>query len=130
VWKTKKYIMVESYKFRVMDPEIKKPETWPFLELDVYIEDESAALVEKSTLFLDYDQIEIMYFWESTLRLNNGESKSITVIRLSDDTNFKVALSYNRFKKVILEWFKYYNYLIDSGVYELTLSTEEEKESE
>jgi hypothetical protein len=122
--------MVESYKFRVMDPEIKKPETWPFLELDVYIEDESAALVEKSTLFLDYDQIEIMYFWESTLRLNNGESKSITVIRLSDDTNFKVALSYNRFKKVILEWFKYYNYLIDSGVYELTLSTEEEKESE
>lgn len=113
-----------------MDPEIKKPETWPFLELDVYIEDESAALVEKSTLFLDYDQIEIMYFWESTLRLNNGESKSITVIRLSDDTNFKVALSYNRFKKVILEWFKYYNYLIDSGVYELTLSTEEEKESE
>jgi len=122
--------MVESYKFRVMDPEIKKPETWPFLELDVYIEDESAALVEKSTLFLDYDQIEIMYFWESTLRLNNGESKSITVIRLSDDTNFKVALSYNRFKKVILEWFKHYNYLIDSGVYELTLSTEEEKKSE
>jgi hypothetical protein len=122
--------MAESYKFRIMNPEIKKPETWPFLELDVYIEDESAALVEKSTLFLDYDQIEIMYFWESTLRLNNGESKSITVIRLSDDTNFKVALSYNRFKKVIMEWFKYYNYLIDSGVYELTLNTEEEKESE
>lgn len=122
--------MAESYKFRIMNPEIKKPETWPFLELDVYIEDESAALVEKSTLFLDYDQIEILYFWESTLRLNNGESKSITVIRLSDDTNFKVALSYNRFKKVIMEWFKYYNYLIDSGVYELTLNTEEEKESE
>ncbi len=122
--------MAESYKFRIMNPEIKKPETWPFLELDVYIEDESAALVEKSTLFLDYDQIEIMYFWESTLRLSNGESKSITVIRLSDDTNFKVALSYNRFKKVIMEWFKYYNYLIDSGVYELTLNTEEEKESE
>lgn len=122
--------MAESYKFRIMNPEIKKPETWPFLELDVYIEDESAALVEKSTLFLDYDQIEIMYFWESTLRLSNGESKSITVIRLSDDTNFKVALSYNRFKKVIMEWFKYYNYLIDSGVYELTVNTEEEKESE
>lgn len=122
--------MAESYKFRIMNPEIKKPETWPFLELDVYIEDESAALVEKSTLFLDYDQIEIMYFWESTLRLSNGESKSITVIRLSDDTNFKVALSYNRFKKVIMEWFKYYNYLIDSGVYELTLNIEEEKESE
>lgn len=121
--------MGESFKFRIMDPEIKKPETWPFLELDVYIEDESAALIEKSTLFLDYDQTEIMYFYEVSLRFNNGETKYVTVIKLSDESTFKVAMTYNRFKKMMLEWFKYYNYLIDSGIYELNIESEE-KESE
>lgn len=116
--------MAESFKFRIMNPEIKKPETWPFLEFDVYIEDEATALVEKVSMFLDYDMVEITYFYEGTVRFSKGENKAVTVIKLSDDSIFKVAMSYNKFKKIMVEWLTYYNYLIDSGVYELAIDEE------
>lgn len=116
--------MAESFKFRIMNPEIKKPETWPFLEFDVYIEDEATALVEKVSMFLDYDMVEITYFYEGTVRFSKGENKAVTVIKLSDDSTFKVAMSYNKFKKIMVEWLTYYNYLIDSGVYELAIDEE------
>lgn len=114
--------MVKSYKVRIMNPEIKKPEGWPYLEVEILFEDEGTGLYNKVPLLIDYDNVEIYYFYQSIVRFSKGDPKEVTVIKLSNEETFKVAMKYARFKKLMLEWYDYYNHTMDD-VFELELDT-------
>jgi len=113
--------MEKLFKFKIMDTEVKKPEGWPYLEFNILLEDESTGLYEKSAMLIDYEQVEIMYFYQSSVRLPKGEPVEVTIIRLSDEQIYKVVMKYTKFKKLMIEWFDYYNYLNASDVFEVKL---------
>lgn len=113
--------MEKLFKFKIMDTEVKKPEGWPYLEFNILLEDEGMGLYEKSAMLIDYEQVEIMYFYQSSVRLQKGDPVEVTTIRLSDDQIYKVVMKYAKFKKLMIEWFDYYNYLNASDVFEVKL---------
>ena len=110
--------MEKLFKFKIMDTEVKKPEGWPYLEFNILLEDEGMGLYEKSAMLIDYEQVEIMYFYQSSVRLQKGDPVEV---RLSDDQIYKVVMKYAKFKKLMIEWFDYYNYLNASDVFEVKL---------
>ena len=113
--------MEKLFKFKIMDTEVKKPEGWPYLEFNILLEDEGMGLYEKSAMLIDYEQVEIMYFYQSSVRLQKGDPVEVTTIRLSDDQIYNVVMKYAKFKKLMIEWFDYYNYLNASDVFEVKL---------
>jgi hypothetical protein len=113
--------MEKLFKFKIMDTEVKKPEGWPYLEFNILLEDEGMGLYEKSAMLIDYEQVEIMYFYQSSVRLQKGDPVEVTTIRLSDEQLYKVVMKYAKFKKLMIEWFDYYNYLNASDVFEVKL---------
>ena len=113
--------MEKLFKFKIMDTEVKKPEGWPYLEFNILLEDEGMGLYEKSAMLIDYEQVEIMYFYQSSVRLQKGDPVEVTTIRLSDDQIYKVVMKYAKFKKIMIEWFDYYNYVNASDVFEVKL---------
>lgn len=113
--------MEKLFKFKIMDTEVKKPEGWPYLEFNILLEDEGMGLYEKSAMLIDYEQVEITYFYQSSVRLQKGDPVEVTTIRLSDDQIYKVVMKYAKFKKLMIEWFDYYNYLNARDVFEVKL---------